>query len=416
VSVWGVTITLTGGNEVAGPISAESRQSGLSLVGMFSGIAGLESGLTRAGFMPVFVCESWEPARRVLTHRLPSVPLGGDVRQIDALPHAQLLAAGFPCTDLSLAGRLMGITGKDSGLVEHVFRLAGTSRPDWILLENVPHMLALHKGAAMRFITDMLEGLGYTWAYRTVDARFTGTPQKRRRVLLLAAKSGSPEDVILEEDAGAPSESSLNDNAFGFYWTEGRRGLGLVQDAMPPLKGGSTIGILSQPAIWLRDAPVGFKIVMPSLGDGEQLQGLPLGWTVSAAAPTRKDDHRWKLVGNAVNTHVATWIGLRIAGAICGEPQRRTGSAKPFDRLTKWPEAGWGKIGEAWRADVSAWPQSRKYAHLSEVVSLESAIPLSYRATTGFLSRLVGSGVQCPEGFIFDLQEHRNYMLSARDS
>jgi DNA (cytosine-5)-methyltransferase 1 len=112
-------------------------------------------------------------------------------------------------------------------------------------------MLPLDGGYAMRYLVDELERRGYRWAYRVVDSRFAGLPQRRHRVLLLASRTDDPRGILLGEDRGEPGASRYRSNAFGFYWTEGLRGLGWAQDAVPTLKGGSTIGIPSPPAVWL---------------------------------------------------------------------------------------------------------------------------------------------------------------------
>ena len=79
---------------------------------MFAGIGGVELGLQRAGMQSELLCEWWEPAQAVLKHHFAEVPLVGDVRDIDKLPSVDLVAAGFPCTDLSQAGRTSGIRGE----------------------------------------------------------------------------------------------------------------------------------------------------------------------------------------------------------------------------------------------------------------------------------------------------------------
>ena len=98
----------------------------------------------------------------------------------------------------------------------------------------------------------------------------------------------------------------------GFYWTEGLRGLGWAVDAVPTLKGGSTIGIPSPPAIW--NSGDG-SITTPDIRDAERLQGFDADWTLPAldVGGVRRG-HRWKLVGNAVSVPVARWVGDRLAG------------------------------------------------------------------------------------------------------
>src|SRR5690606_34812492 len=112
-----------------------------------------------------FLCEWDSSAQSVLKHQFSNIPLVGDVRELDNLPkETELLTAGFPCQDLSQAGKTVGITGGRSGLVDEVFRLLERHETPHLLLENVPFMLQLDKGAAMRHITSRLEDLGYSWA------------------------------------------------------------------------------------------------------------------------------------------------------------------------------------------------------------------------------------------------------------
>src|SRR4051794_9412192 len=161
----------------------------LSVVGLFAGIGGIELGLQAAGHETVLLCDFEPAAQAVLSARFGGVPLVGDVRELIALPRADVVAGGFPCQDLSQAGRTAGISGDRSGVVAEVFRLMLRSDATWLLLENVPFMLQLERGEAMRFLTTSLEELGFRWAYRVVDARAFGLPQRRQRVLMLASRT-----------------------------------------------------------------------------------------------------------------------------------------------------------------------------------------------------------------------------------
>ncbi len=174
-----------------------------SVAGLFAGIGGIESGLARHGGRSELLCEYWQPAHHVLATRFPDVHLVEDVRDLRSLPKVDLVSAGFPCTDLSQAGRMGGITGEASGLVAEVFRLIKRPRAPMLLLENVRNMLVLDGGRAMRFLTDELEALGYKWAYRLVDSRFTGVPQRRQRVIFLASRL-DPRSVLFADEAGEP--------------------------------------------------------------------------------------------------------------------------------------------------------------------------------------------------------------------
>ena len=128
----------------------------LTVAGLFAGIGGIELGLHHAGHVSVLLCEIDPGARRVLEHQFADVPLETDVRQLKSLPSIDVLAAGFPCQDLSQAGQTAGIRGKHSGLVEHIFRLLGSRKcgPTWLLIENVSFMIQLDRGRAMRYLVD----------------------------------------------------------------------------------------------------------------------------------------------------------------------------------------------------------------------------------------------------------------------
>ena len=166
-----------------------------TVAGLFAGIGGIELGFQRAlghEVSTALLCEWWDPAKAVLTERFPGVEIHPDVRELRDLPDSvNIVTAGFPCTDLSQAGRMAGIDGVNSGLIKHVFDVLRVVRHrrtlPTLLIENVPNMLALNRGQAMTYLVQELEDLGYRWAYRVVDSRFTGVPQRRRRVVLVAS-------------------------------------------------------------------------------------------------------------------------------------------------------------------------------------------------------------------------------------
>lgn len=386
------------------------------MAGLFAGIGGIEQGFRRAlgtGHETVMLCESWAPAMRVLGTQFPDVEIHPDVRTLRDLPsRLDLVAAGFPCTDLSQAGRTAGINGDQSGLVAHVFEALrvtakGRGALPTLLIENVPNMLALDRGKAMAYLVSELEALGYRWAYRTVDSRFTGLPQRRRRVLLLASKTLDPRDVLFSEDAGGLDEGDLRTDAFGFYWTEGRGGLGWAQDATPTFKGGSAVGIPSPPAIWVAAEDPGRRIVTPSIEDGEQLQGFDRGWTATAAEDQRRNGPRWKLVGNAVPVDVSAWLAERIA-----KPGSFDADADVWVGPGAWPAAAWGESGVVWAVRVSEFPRLSPYRHLLDLIKLDEARSLSWRASNGFWSRLQESNLGRYPGFRKDIAEHVDFMAA----
>jgi DNA (cytosine-5)-methyltransferase 1 len=165
----------------------------LKTVGLFAGVGGFEFGIAKAGHDITSLCEIDPAARAVLRKRFDGVGINEDIRLMSRLPRGtELVVAGFPCQDLSQVGQTRGMLGEKSGIVSHVFRLLEKIRAQWVLLENVPFMLRLDRGAAIRYVTSRLETLGYSWAYRTVDTRSFGLPQRRERVFLLAGLKEEP--------------------------------------------------------------------------------------------------------------------------------------------------------------------------------------------------------------------------------
>ncbi len=381
----------------------------MTAIGLFAGIGGIELGLARAGHRTKLLCENELGAIAVLHERFPEIPVHADVCDLEKLPRGtQLVAAGFPCQDLSQAGTTAGIRGERSGLIDEVFRLLRTHDVPWLLLENVPFMLQLHQGQALDHIVTALEELGYAWAYRVVDSRSTGLPQRRERVYVVASKVGDPRDVLLVDDAGEPAPPALErwrDVACGFYWTEGLRGLGWAVDAVPTLKGGSTIGIPSPPAIVL---PSG-EIVQPDIRDAERLQGFEADWTLPSNE-VQRSGHRWKLVGNAVTVDVAAWIGKRLVEPGTYDP----GSDEPLHRTRKgsWPRAAWGAKSERWISFVSAWPVREATPPLEKFLRYPTR-PLSVRAAAGFYSRARQAKLRFPPGFLELVERRANFSLRA---
>ena len=385
----------------------------LRVAGLFAGIGGFELGLARAGHTTGLLCEIWDPAVEVLQEKFPNTTLVRDVVELAEDPSLlpddiTLLTAGFPCTDLSQAGMMAGIKGENSGLVYQVFRLlhgrAEAGRPiPWLIIENVPNMLHLKRGEAMDVIVTELERLGYKWAYRVIDSRAFGVPQRRRRVFLVASLEGDPRNVVLSTDAGPPVEPKKADwklgTTIGFYWTEGLRGVGWAHEAVPTLKGGSTVGVSSSPAVVLPDGTV----VKPHIRDAERMQGFEAGWT-KAAERVMKPGYRWKLVGNAVTVDVAAWLGNKLRAPVPYD----SSADKPMPKGAKWSKAAWNVDGTRMVSKVSEFPVSTERGPLDDFLQDEDRTLLSPRAIRGFLNRATSDkcNLRFPPGFLETLQKH----------
>src|SRR5579859_621310 len=277
---------------------------------------------------------------------------------------------------------------------------------EWVILENVPYMLELDDGTGIKVVTQYLEHLGYRWAYRVVDSAHFGVPQRRLRVFIVASLHYDPREVLLSDDCGVPparrdNSQQIDESAsIGFFWTEGLTGLGLGIDVVPPLKAGSTIGLPSAPAILLPDGTLG----TPHIEDAERLQGMPAGWTKPGETVQRNS--RWRLVGSAVTTQVASWIADRIH-----DPKPYDSSRDQYVPLGgRYPrKAAWNMGNGVFAADVSANPLAIKAPPLQDFLTRRLE-PLSERATAGFLERAKRGRLRFPPNFLQRVEAHLDRM------
>ena len=174
---------------------------------LFAGIGGFGLAAQRAGFELAWACEIDDFASRVYGARFPTVPVHPDVRDFEGVP-VDCITAGFPCQDLSVAGKRKGLVGERSGLFWEIVRIASRLRPRWLLLENVPGLLSSHRGRDFETVLAALDELGYGVAWRVLDAQFFGVPQRRRRVFIVGHLGAEcPADVLFEPE-GVPGDSS----------------------------------------------------------------------------------------------------------------------------------------------------------------------------------------------------------------
>ena len=263
-------------------------------------------------------------------------------------------------------------------------------------------MISLDSGNAIKYLISEIEKLGYSWGYRVVDARSFGVPQRRLRLLLVASRNHNVCDVLFSQDVKTPPVNDtigeINENLlYGFYWTEGKRGLGWTVDAVPTLKIGSKIGIPSPPAIWI---PKENFFGTPEIRDAERLQGFTSDWTLPAMdLPKPKRGDRWHLVGNAVCVNMSRWLAHSLINP--GSFDDRL--AKKINRK-KWPKAAFGYNGQVFEVDVGTWPVDNRPPHLEEYLEYPLK-PLTEKGLRGFYSRAVSSElINYPSRFIESME------------
>jgi DNA (cytosine-5)-methyltransferase 1 len=199
----------------------------------FSGIGGMDLGLHKAGFDIVSQCEKDDFRREVLAARFPGSAIYEDISEVyygepeggsssggflsteqngrkawaGLSGSIDLLCGGFPCQDLSVAGRRAGLAGERSGLFYEFARIADESVRDggYVLIENVPGLFSSNKGEDFRIVLNTLYECGFNdIAWRTLNSQYFGVPQRRRRIFILGRRSGgrSAGQILLEPESG----------------------------------------------------------------------------------------------------------------------------------------------------------------------------------------------------------------------
>ena len=183
---------------------------------VFSGIGGFDLGLERAGWEVRWQIENnpWRQER--LREHWPGMELRTDVRtDTDGLERTDLVCGGFPCTDLSVAGKRKGLAGEQSSLWYEFVRLVADTRPTWVLVENVPGLLSSHEGEDFAIVVRGLAELGFGVAWRVLDSRYFGVAQRRRRVFIVGrAGRPCPLEVLFEPEGGGRDSEEGGETAF----------------------------------------------------------------------------------------------------------------------------------------------------------------------------------------------------------
>lgn len=172
--------------------SGNLRATGKRFADVFAGLGGFHVGLSRLGHECVFASEIDPVLQQIYTQNFGLKP-AGDIRGLRAedVPSHEILCAGFPCQPFSLAGKLEGPTCTEYGrLIDHVFRIVRAHKPEYVLLENVPNILAVADGRFWAGVERRLANLNYASDYRIYSPEQFGIPQRRNRLFVVASRKG----------------------------------------------------------------------------------------------------------------------------------------------------------------------------------------------------------------------------------
>jgi len=184
----------------------------MKFVSLFAGVGGFDLGFEQAGMTCVGQVEIDKNARNILDKQWPDVPKHDDVTtakewadEEGLVGAVDLVCGGFPCQDVSVAGKGAGLAGSRSGLFWDALDFATHVKARWIVLENVPGLFSSNNGHDFLAVIAALSNAGYSYVeWRLFDSQFYGVPQRRRRVYIVG-HLGDPNrfPIFVERESGS---------------------------------------------------------------------------------------------------------------------------------------------------------------------------------------------------------------------
>ena len=184
----------------------------LTAISLFAGVGGFDVAFQRAGVKVTAAVEIDKKCREVLALHFPETKLFDDVKEVTGeqlratgfIPERGIIAGGFPCQDLSIAGLRRGLDGARSGLFHEIIRLADELKPQFLILENVGGLLSSQRGKDMGIVITALVERGYGVCWRVLDSQNFGVPQRRRRIFIVASLGDHrrPAEILFERESG----------------------------------------------------------------------------------------------------------------------------------------------------------------------------------------------------------------------
>lgn len=252
---------------------------------LFAGIGGFDLGFDRVGIETVWTVENDKSCNQVLATHWPDVERHQDVREVGRhhLAPVDIISGGFPCQDLSVAGRRTGLAGERSGLWVEFARIIEEMEAKWVVVENVPGLFSSNGGADFAIIVRTLELFGYCVAWRVLDSQFFGVPQRRRRVFIVGSLgNASSIEVLFESEGGEGHIAESREEGQRVAQTLA----GGSEDCHSDISSGQQDGNVIVQALQARD----YKGVGTQYVNEDKLVGA---WSIRTAHTKANENNRW---------------------------------------------------------------------------------------------------------------------------
>ncbi len=317
----------------------------MKYISLFSGIGGLEHSTKE----PIVYVEQNPACISILNAKAKNnIEIHKDIRGFNP-PKADAVIGGWPCQDISVAGKKAGLAGTQSSLFYEMVRVAKQSGAETIIGENVPRA---HTNTEIRQeIEKTLKNAGFLHIeWRILNARSFGLPHQRSRAFIVASHNPRIANA-LKRPLPSITKEPVSQSAAAFYWTAGTHSICYSNGYCPTLKIGSGLAIPSPPAVFING-------IVRKLSPDEclKLQGFN-----PKEFENLKASDIYRVSGNAVARPVGAWV---VACLDCPEEEQIT--------------------------------QSGLAENLGDFL-LPSTDSLSIRAASGLLRRLQKSGKPCPD-------------------
>jgi len=209
---------------------------------LFSGIGGIDLGFEMAGIKTSWTCEIDDWCNEILEKRFPNATQYKDIKDIGKhnLQPVDIISGGFPCQDISQAGKGQGLKGARSGLWFEMWRIISELRPRWVLIENVP---ALTYRGGTRVLHDLAE-IRYDAEWQIISARDVGARHLRKRMWIVAYPQQLSDSSVERSSRQLHKSEKQDRNEMGRRWTPKkniqRRNLKLSNTKSSRYRGGSS--------------------------------------------------------------------------------------------------------------------------------------------------------------------------------